>query len=273
MKLLYLDYNLYVYLMDKNPQLISHINNLKQDAYQLIYSPAHIEEVAVPMMRDKRPIEEAFEKLEFISSLTDNHELLPYKRDDTQIIKKMGTFLCRESPKKCYLRVVSNYKNNDIAENLEQEFLEKVTDQNLYNNEPSIFNNTKHNQVLKKYYEEIMIGFNKVLWDYYKKRHPFSNKTLSFADIKHDFQKVECMINLLFNWVEALRFFPEPVKKYRSRMHDVSHAIYASYSSEILTSDRKFANKLKVVYDFLSIKTKITYVHPDKERHFVFSTL
>ncbi|MFP9135429.1 hypothetical protein ACLKZ7_20685, partial [Shewanella algae] len=90
----------------------------------------------------------------------------------------------------------------------------------------------------------------------------------------HDFRLVECMFNVIFNFIECLRFFPENKKNYRSRLHDVSHAIYASYTNKLVSGDRNFVNKLLVAYKFLSVDVDIVYMNYDKSnKSFIFTPM
>jgi hypothetical protein len=262
--------------MENNFQVVSYFEQQKHDGYQSVYSPAHIEEIAFSTMKNNYPLQKTVEKLKFFSNMNNDYELLPFKRNDVKIIKEMGVYLCIEAPKDCYSRVVKNYPINDHAILLNKKVLEESTNLNIFNKNSNEFNNTKHEDVLSGFEENIMCDFRTVLSRRYKKSHTRKGQ-IKFSDISHDFQLVECIIEILFNWIECLRFFPENIKdvsKPRSRMNDVSHAIYASYTSKIISGDKNFVNKLLVVYKFLSIDTNITYMKYNKNiKEFEFISL
>ncbi|EKP0259063.1 hypothetical protein JFQ93_000260 [Aeromonas sobria] len=68
---------------------------------------------------------------------------------------------------------------------------------------------------------------------------------------------LERILELIFFFLEKIRYKPEPIENYRSRIHDVSHAIYASKCKYFISSDKRFIAKCKAAYDFLNIKTQV----------------
>lgn len=67
-------------------------------------------------------------------------------------------------------------------------------------------------------------------------------KTINSAT-KNDFTELQHCIAVLFNVLEIVGFRPEATKKARSRMHDVSHSIYASQCDFFIVEDNKFREK------------------------------
>ena len=49
-----------------------------------------------------------------------------------------------------------------------------------------------------------------------------------------------------------------------SGAHDVSHAIYATATKWLLTTDSRFAAKCKAIYSFLNVPTTVIHCKPDK---------
>jgi predicted nucleic acid-binding protein len=91
MNKIYLDYNIIVRLMNKNePRLEEIIFSIDRTKFQLVYSPAHIEEMAVSTKRNNYPFEKTKEKLAFLSALTNNTEILPFRRNDVRVIEDLG---------------------------------------------------------------------------------------------------------------------------------------------------------------------------------------
>jgi len=71
---------------------------------------------------------------------------------------------------------------------------------------------------------------------------------------------LEHVFEILMNYLEEIRFRPEDVKKSRSRMHDVTHAIYATKADIFVTGDDRFYHKVRVAYNFLGVPTKVLFL-------------
>lgn len=259
MKRIYLDYNLFSYLMDgTKPELTKAIERIDKSKNIIVYSPAHIEEVAVSRMRNDRPQEEANQKLKFISELTSNMELLPFERHDVRVLEKRGVVLCDELPSACYERVIAHYSNNDYAEAVEKSVIEYAEHKNTFNNDPNIVNNISHQDVLKNYRELVCSRINNAMLKHYQELINFEDTLNKGFDIfLEDFKLVECSINMTMNILEEIRYRPETVQKSRSRLHDVTHTIYGAYCEEFITNDKKLFNKAKATYSFLGIPTNV----------------
>lgn len=262
MRKIYFDYQLIALLMNKNDlKLESKISKLDDGASIFVYSPAHIEEIAVSRMRNNYPEQKIQEKLDFLSCFTNDFELLPFKRRDVAILESLGVFLCKEHPRECYKRVIDLYERNDVAEKIDEGVLEMATILNIFGNDPNEFNNTQPNLVLKndKYVDIIYQSFARNMADNYHIGVDIDAiRSARFEDIKSDFQVFEALMNVIFNFLEVIRYNPEKVVKHRSRLHDVSHAIYAAYCDFFVSEDRKLREKTKVAYDFLEVKTQVT---------------
>ena len=138
-KKLYLDFNILIYLKDNEDiELINSIDNLKEKGYLIIFSPAHIEEIAVSEKRDNQPKETINKDLNFISKLTDNNSLRPITRNNCILFK--------ESPYECYQRVVKDYSRNDYAELIEKVVLEDAHMNPI--SEPKEMNNKNPEELL-----------------------------------------------------------------------------------------------------------------------------
>lgn len=267
MKKLYLDYNIFVALIEGNAAIDNLISSVMGNSCFPVYSPAHIEEVAVSTMRNGYPIEKTHEKLRFISKYTNDYELLPFKRNDTRILHEDGIYLCEENPRKCYARVVEEYSRNDLAETIDKNIITSAEDNNFFSNDPNEINNSKHREVLLQYRPIILNSLNIAMKETYHRDLTDSEATsLRFEDLKNDFQLFECLVNIIFNVLEVIRFFPEKKNKSSSRLHDVSHAIYASYSEIFISGDKKLVHKILATYHFLGVPTKIIHLAYDKAK-------
>lgn len=272
MEKIYLDYNILVYLMnEKDPLLEELIQSIDRTKFQFIYSPAHIEEIAVSTKRNNYPIEKTKEKLSFLSKLTENTEILPFKRTDVRIIEDLGAYLCEEHPERCYARVSEDYKNNDLAEKMEEDFLNEVTENNIHGNDPNIMNNINPETILSepkydiKTKEKIFISLLRL--EKYDKCQVLelmggsSNlQELTFLSIKKDYRAIETAMEIVFDKLEEIRYRPEKKKNSRSRLHDVSHAIYAAYCDYFITEDSKLFDKTRAAYAYLKQRTTVTNI-------------
>ncbi|KJZ12299.1 hypothetical protein TW85_16030 [Marinomonas sp. S3726] len=82
-------------------------------------------------------------------------------------------------------------------------------------------------------------------------------RDFKYPEILKSHTAFERCIEITFCYLESIRYRPEAVKKSRSRMHDVSHAIYASISDILVTDDDRFSMKLQAVYKYWGIETEV----------------
>jgi hypothetical protein len=212
-------------------------------------------------MRCKYPREKTKEKIDFLSSLTNNVEILPYRRNDVRIIEDLGAYLCEEHPEICYERVVNSYENNDFAEKIEEYFLAEAKEKNFYSNDPNIINNVAPEIVLSDQIYDLKIKerfFMALLTTGDDKNRILELIKFNFKSIKSDCSAFQVALNIVFNELEKIRYYPEKQEKYRSRLHDVSHAIYAAYCDYFVTEDSKLSYKTKAAYSYLKIDTTVT---------------
>ena len=216
------------------------------------------------------------------------------------INKKFGQpFLTKEHPNECYSRVVDNYKNNDYAESNNRTQME--SNSSIKNNISShkqildeIDNRETRNKLfdhwvfsckyqrvvsngitsvihschIDKIYEEIKLikCFNNIYGEGIPScgniyREDILDK--NFEEFRKDFKLIEIMIEDLFNIIESKGFYREKIGKARSRLHDVSHAIYGSYFDFFITADKNFAHKASVIYKSIGSRT-IVYLLDSK---------
>jgi hypothetical protein len=247
MKKLYLDHNIISYLRKNEFQeLNKKIDFLKQDN-QIIYSPAHIEEIAVSKLRDHMNDKVIDEELEYLSKLSNNQTLVPTTREKLKLLN--------ESPTICFKRVIEDYSLNDRAEQIEKNVIADANNNGL--GEPREMNNINPkdiflNKEYKQYIVQYLVYIGVIGEDDY-------NKVLNwkFENFKKKFYILESYINLAANLLEKIGYFREKEEKSRSRMHDVSHIIYSSHCNIFITSDKKLYMKTKAIFSLLEIKTKV----------------
>ncbi len=256
-RIVYLDYNIIQDLMKKtNIHLNSTIRKLHSKC-TFPYSPAHIEEIATPMMHGKTTIETTNARLAYIKELSKKNEIFP----SPHITIKGKMSMIKESPSECYKRVTDQYERNPKLEEDERKLLEeyKARDPDgaiaieVSNYGDSVLSRPEFDQSLRE----------KVISDYGMIH--FLGRRLSNTDFDHlkenlltyDHEIVERVIELTLNHLEFIRYKPESIKKHRSRMHDSTHAIYATYADNFVTSDERFMHKLRAVYHYFSIKVNV----------------
>ncbi len=283
MKKLYLDHNIIIELTSEN---ISRDDLLINDEFGIFYSPAHIEEIAVSEKRDNIEKNIIEKDLEIISKLTLNKELLPNHGEKEDC--NDGIYIKSEHPQKCYQRVVDQYQVNDEAEDLNEAVLSISKENNFFGNEPSKINNTTPEQILRKILDEVHITHkerfifnynNHIIFinqEYNINLEPFKELYFKFNDFRDNFFKILIIIEMLANLLEAHGYYYEKpnhkkqplVEKARSRMHEVTHMIYASYCNRFITGDKKIFYKTKAIYSYLDIRTEVLYYNQKEKKLF-----
>ena len=249
MKKLYLDFNVVNYLKDYPQGKVQEIIKKFND-YLIVFSPAHIEEIAVSEMRDNQSKEIIDKELDFIYQLAQTNALRPITREECSLYE--------ETPFDCYERVIKYYNRNDLAEELEQRVMQFA--HNFPISAPKYMNNIKPEEVLMRYtYKELIIKglLNNGLLD---KINAEEALRWTFSDIENKFYIYEAYVSTAAYFLEQLGFFREKVKKSRSRLHDVSHTIYAGYCDTFITNDKKLFMKTKAIYSLLNMKTEVIYL-------------
>lgn len=229
------------------------------------YSPAHMEELAVILR--KEPNEELalqyiWDKLVTISEVTNNLEFLP---SNTSIIMK------KEHPTICFKRVIDHYEATLIAEENEafvfssrnQESLNEYYEEDVQGIDTfsmiqtrfainkRALNNIAPNKLFST--PEVMMAFDALMTDF-----GYTLKTLEkWNVINNNYSYLTSIISLLYNFLEKIGYKSEKKTKLRSRMHDVSHGIYATASDILVTRDERFYKKTKAIYCLLEIPTMV----------------
>lgn len=178
-----------------------------------------------------------------------------------------------EDPKLCYERVINQYSlsewavRNDVAcigirnESSRETLFEYLQDSNaksiskmdnekirrLFNIEPDMINRLKEYEIFKA---PEVVQLMKAL--YGSIVGPINSET--------SFDIIQEKITLCMNLLEKISYHIDSENdfiKIRSRMNDVSHAIYATDTDVFVTGDKKFCLRLKAVYCHLDVNTLI----------------
>ncbi len=255
---IYLDYNLFVYLYDgSKPDLSAKVDELS-DRHSFPYSPAHMEEIATGLIKPTKinPIDrliQAYQKIESISRISRNLELICRTEYGPMVS-------IEEPPLECFRRVVRYYDRNPIVERREEHMLAsfKATDP-----DGSLANRVSNHD--EDFLQATPEGYGGRLesilnLDNYlgiKCKAVGIKDVTNWSSFRHSFHVTERAIEIAMNYLEEIRYRPEAVRKSRSRMHDVSHCIYASDCQQFITFDDRLRDKVTVVYRYFNIPTQV----------------
>ncbi|MEH6479734.1 MULTISPECIES: hypothetical protein [Pseudoalteromonas] len=252
----YLDHNLIIYLRQSsnkqldNKQLENKVKEMKENGFRFIFSPAHLEEIAVSAMRNKTKKNIIDADIKFLTNLCGTNSLRPRSRNDKDI--EFG----KEYPIDCYKRVIEHYSSNDYAETVDKGIIERAND-NPHSN-PKKANNQNPKDVLSNItyisliLQSLMHHGLITQCEAIKKLQssPHYNLTNKFCILEHS-------VNYAANLLEQLGYYREKTKKSRSRLHDVSHIIYGKYADIFVTNDTKLLKKTQAIYSLFDIDTKV----------------
>ncbi|WP_079882874.1 hypothetical protein [Vibrio parahaemolyticus] len=250
MESIYFDYNVISYLRTNEFEDLSRKFSDIKDSKVIHFSPAHLEEIAVSAIRDKVSNDIVSAELNFLTEIAKNNALRPVTR------KKLAKY--SEYPIDCYKRVLQGYKGNDLAEAIDKQVIDDAHDNPA--GQPREQNNVEPEEVLNKFVVKEMLAFSLFRQNYIKREQMVDVFSWSFDDIKNDFDIFEAYTNLASNYMEKIGYNREKRKKSRSRLHDVSHIIYAAYTDVFVCGDKKLRNKAKAIYSSLNIRTQVMSV-------------
>lgn len=256
-KIIYLDYNIFEsYRVNDVEGLRAVVDGLK-DEHVLPYSPAHMEDLASSLAwrefdeaEIKLVLKRCEDRLQNVIDISNMVEVFPGKGNSP-------TCIIKEHPGACLIRVLEHFDRNRFLDVREHTLLDqmKATDakgerSSKISNLPLEFLSAPEYamQLQKKFEADHVLMNNKRQAGLVDLKWPCISQ--SHAVLEHVFE-------ILMNYLEEVRFRPEDVKKSRLRMHDVTHAIYATKTDIFVTGDDRFYHKVRVVYNFLGVPTKV----------------
>ncbi|MBG3852300.1 hypothetical protein ABQZ69_17775 [Xanthomonas sp. WHRI 8391] len=247
MKKIYLDLNVVVDGLHENraPGIKEKIEGLLDAGVVFPFSPAHLEETAVICQTAKKDARKyVIQQVKYISKISKNHGLMP--SDSGPVVLRI------EDPKACLYRVVKGLDKTLFAEMVEG---------SLHGDVDSYRKFREHYKldplILKKVEPGLILG-HKDLENPLKHEAIRTTSSLSsYSELKNDFSRLRDTIDFLMRFLEKCGYFSDDAKNYRSRMHDVTHAIYATAADEFVIGDRKFRKKVEAVYAFLGVSTLV----------------
>lgn len=256
-KIVYLDYNIFEsYRANDVEGLRSLVDSLKSE-YRLPYSPAHMEDLASSI--GWRDFEEAEIKpflklcesrLQNVIDISNMLEIFPGEGNHP-------TRLIEEHPGKCLIRVLNHFDRNRYLDVRERMMLDQMKAADTNGERSSIVSNLPPEFLsIPEYAVQLQEKFE-ASYDLMNNKRQAGLVDLKWPSISQSHAVLEHVFEILMNHLEEIRFRPENVKKSRSRMHDVTHAIYATKADFFVTGDERFFHKVKVAYSFLGVPTKI----------------
>ncbi|NTV70122.1 MAG: hypothetical protein HGA71_08260 [Azonexaceae bacterium] len=247
MKRLYLDFNVISYLRSGlQPTLTAAFNQSAKDQL-VVFSPAHLEDIAASAMRDMTPQSITKAEIEFLAEIANRNALRPIDRN--------RVVLYSESPQDCYARVVDQYDGNDLAEQIEAAVIADAHDQPA--GSPKAMNNISPADILGNIIYREKIVRSLVAEGVIDRDEQGEALSWQFDDLKNRFSVFEAYVNLAANLLEKIGYYREAKDRSRARLHDVSHIIYAAYCDTFVTADRKLAKKAQAIYSLLGICTQV----------------
>ncbi|MBF8776304.1 MULTISPECIES: hypothetical protein [Pseudomonas putida group] len=256
-KMIYLDYNLFEsYRVDDIKGLRASIDAIK-DKHTLPYSPAHLEDLASSLMwKDFKedeiaPLMDRCEgRLQNIIDLTNMVEIFPAEgHQPTRVIT--------EHPGECLLRVLEHFDRNRFLDVREHNLLKGMKEQDVGGKRASQISNLPVNFLSAPEYDAAVnskYAADRVLMH---KKKDAGLQNLKWPEISRSHEVLEHVFEILMNYLEEVRFRPEDVKLARSRMHDITHSIYATKADYFITGDVRFYHKVRAAYDYLGVPTKV----------------
>ena len=272
MKNLYLDHNLIIDIQKKRkPSIVEAIEDIDRSRYQILFSPAHIEEIAALQKHFCEGKQKVDEVLNLLKNLTNAKALLPYKRRGTHQVKLIGVYISDEHPEITYKRVVDGYERNSISENHQRE---KYFSGEQYEKKTGVSSRETNNLEIKNKINDFKLTLHQIIVDNYHElvsknkfyeylpSHVPENHEINFESLGAFFPLHEMTIEKIFEYLERIRYFPEKSTSFLSGLHDTTHAIYAAYCDVFVTNDKKLRNKTEATYKWLGINTLI--LSPDE---------
>ena len=282
MKKIYLDYNVILELLNKtNNDEKNYIfirNKIKENSI-FYYSYGHIEEINCNVCQDG-----VKKRLEILSEITENNEIL-FSSDS------YSYSYIKEHVNTCYSRVKTPIFHNKIIDEASKvknkihiDEYNKIENTNLLNNYSNELIFLDNKEKLKSHMEKNLKSFLPNVYyslfylsDNSKRDHINKYKecyglfeNIGSQDFKEKIKEFlkyprifELLMEHIFDFLYEIGFWKENFKKattYRSKVFDVTHAIFASKTDILFTMDKRFYHKLQVVYDFLGIETKLIFL-------------
>lgn len=236
---------------ESDQQIINSIAALRAKGATFPYSPAHIEEIAkAHFVGGGPPLERQIAALQELSG---GQALMPHAEGPAE--------LRHEDILACLKRVME-YGGRELT-NLAVDH-ERGRIQSYAGPEAKVIAPAIRRKVQKRRYDEVFT--EPVIRDHME----CMARSVGFRIRKSTFVEREATLAVLFDALNMFGFRPDHSdKRVENRVHDVSHAIYASYADIFVTDDDKLRDSTKAVYMLCGFDVKIL----DRDEFLEFSKL
>tara|TARA_R110002049_G_scaffold265092_1_gene441215 strand:+ start:3953 stop:4783 length:831 start_codon:yes stop_codon:yes gene_type:complete len=267
MKSIYLDWNVYVYLICcEYPDIAESLGIAKSKGIAVPFSSIHIEEAT-----NIHSYEEICTRLEFIgeisnqvyfeNSVTDFGLVSrsPFEVYDTlnetpkinQLIKFLGNIITRPM-----------FMASRAALGLDPQYLNNIDPKDIWGEIDRIILNSKHLKMLPfEFRDSPIYGFVRYAKNDSLERFGRINERI--GGVKQRASGPDVMVAVLFSLLESFGYFPENKKVFQkaSRFNDAAHCYYSLWSNICVSRDKGFRMKSKAVASLLGSDT--VFLHPD----------
>lgn len=268
MKSVYLDWNIYVYLMEGNYQDVAGaLSDAKSAGVVIPFSATHVDEAT--NIRRKTDIEL---RLEFIGKISNE---VYFENSVTEFgLKKRSPFevyrTLNEPPKvDKIIRFFGNVITRPMfmaaraALGLDPQQLNNVGPSEVWGEIDRIILRSKHAKKLPREFGDSPI---RGILQYVKRdsieRYGSIHECL--GGVKQRAAGPDVNVSVLFSLLESFGYFPESKKVFQkaSRFNDASHCFYALWSDVCVSRDTGFRMKSKAIASLVGSNTE--FVHPDQ---------
>jgi hypothetical protein len=242
---LYLDNNIFIYIENGTLQLTDIENLIEEPIERIFFSSAHIQETLEIKGKDeKERLERINTRLKTIEKITHNNYIFENLKNEVyeliespyQVIKTI-TEVPAQSIMKSFINIISEEQKREIRRQL--------------NIEPAKINLYNYNEVVEQLSEKLrqfgdysFLEMIELGISYHKDGKTFglSNRTAAIFEL----------LDMLGYWKDK-----STEKSNYARLWDSTHVFYSIYCDYFISSDKRTANKAKVVFDLYNVKTKI----------------
>ncbi len=269
----YLDYNIYTQLADKNIVL-------PQEALQYVQfyiSVAHAEEFYNAKKNDKE--NNNFEQLNAVENLltrelnnkgvlnpTPNSRILNKQEDFSDSLRRVKEYdtdsFIKESASIMFNQYQDTYENlreknrkvlNFSSLSAKEIWLQKEVCEELTNFENEV---TEMNQAL---YSVLKRPYGVITAYVLSKSQSFKPFRLTkdiYKGKRPRFKEIEFVIEFLQNVLNKCGYYKDKTERtVKSGIYDTEHAIYATYCTYFVTDDRRLSNRMNAIYYYLGLET------------------
>ncbi len=189
----------------------------------------------------------------------------------------LKTQLVKEHPSICLSRVLDRYELTDFAVKNDTFHIGRRNDDSLEKNFSKYQFETEGIETFERIQRIEVMGPNRL-----KKVEPknlFANEKIMTllaewflenemclsdlktpAELMDNHYEREAVVTVVMNFLERIGYYQEKGNKHskiRSRMHDVTHAVYGTNSKYVITNDGRFLHKLSATIHLLGLETTV----------------